>query len=474
MKALVFILGRRRKRLMAVTVAALGLAAAAPALAAESHVERWCDAGPVESDTSQTGDVVLGYESSSARRMVVAADVSVFSTDATPRRCGALSTFANTITVEPGTSGLSAGDPVTLRLSVTMASAPEASPNTSESDFIASALRSASLRAIVPDRVVCVSEDGREICRPAELAEFAAQRFFKAEGNLPMPPYPGVARDSLEWGWSLDDNRGPALGDSGTRSLQTCDWPGQFPCLVVEFPPPDPDFAGTRTILVDAVVGDRIELVGAMYVLAQGIFGAADSDGALSAALTPGSGFEGLRLVGELEPPVEGPPAADAEPPTLSVPGAVATNATGASGAPVSYEVTATDNVAEGLTSTCSPASGATFPIGTTIVSCTAVDAAGNTATASFAVTVVGAQGQIVGLIGKTLLFLDRPALSGPLQERLQGAIDAVVARRTAVACTGLRIYALAVLSTRSAFTSAERNELLADAGRIRAVLGCA
>lgn len=474
MRALVFILGRRRTRLTAIVAAALGLVAAAPALAAESHVERWCDAGPVESARSQTGDVVLGYESSSARLMVVAADVSSVSTDAGPRHCGALSTFTNTITVEPGTSGLSAGDPVTLRLSVTMSGAPEASPNTSESDFIASALRNASLRAIVPDRVVCVSEDGREICGPAELAEFAAHRFFEVEGNLPTPPYAGVARDSLEWGWSLGGNRGPALGDSGTRTLQTCDWPGQFPCLVVEFPPPDPDFAGTRTILVDAVVGDRIELVGAMYVLAQGILGTADSDGALSAAVTPDSGFEGLRLVGELEPRVDDPPAADTEPPTLSVPGAIVTNATGPTGAPVSYEVTVTDNVAGGLASTCSPASGATFPIGTAIVACTAVDAAGNTATASFVVTVVGAPGQLVGLIGKTLGFLDRPALSGPLRERLQNAIDAVVAGRTAVACTGLRIYSLAVLSARSAFTSAERNELLADAGLIRAVLDCA
>src|SRR5439155_15127349 len=39
-------------------------------------------------------------------------------------------------------------------------------------------------------------------------------------------------------------------------------------------------------------------------------------------------------------------------------------------------------------TVSCSPASGSTFPIGTTVVHCTASDTAGNTATASFFVVV--------------------------------------------------------------------------------------
>jgi hypothetical protein len=36
----------------------------------------------------------------------------------------------------------------------------------------------------------------------------------------------------------------------------------------------------------------------------------------------------------------------------------------------------------------CSPASGSTFPVGTTTVTCTATDASGNTATCSFTVSV--------------------------------------------------------------------------------------
>ena len=52
------------------------------------------------------------------------------------------------------------------------------------------------------------------------------------------------------------------------------------------------------------------------------------------------------------------------------------------------YDVTATDAVDGDVDIECAPASGATFPLGTTTVDCTATDNAGNTATGSFAVTV--------------------------------------------------------------------------------------
>lgn len=480
MKALVHLLGRRRTRLLALAVVSLGLVSSAPALAAESHVERSCDSGVVESETSETGDVVLGSQSSSARNMVAKAVASALSLDDTSQSCDALSRFTTTITVEPGTSGLAAGAPVTLRLAVTMNGAISASPTTSDRSFIASALRNATIRAAVPDRIVCAPEDGRDICKPAVLGRFSASTLFKVEGALATPGFPGVARDQLTWGWSLGGNRGPALGDSGTRSLQECDWPGQFPCLFVDEPVPNPDYSGTRTILVDAIVGDRIELYGALDVLAQANHGTAAATFSgpgllLSAALTPGPGFEGLQLVGELAPnPPDDGPQADTTPPTLSVPTAITTNATGPSGAVVAYTVTVTDNVAEGLTSTCSPASGATFPIGTTTVACTAADAAGNTAAKSFPITVVGASGQIVELLDTTLRFLDRPGLSPAFKATLDGTLDAVLRGRTGAACTGLRVYTLAVRVASTAFTSAERSELLADASRIRAVLGCA
>ena len=79
----------------------------------------------------------------------------------------------------------------------------------------------------------------------------------------------------------------------------------------------------------------------------------------------------------------------DKTPPTLTVPGNTTVPATSASGAVVTFTATATDAIDPSPTVTCSPASGTTFPLGTTTVSCTAKDAAGNTSAAkTFTVTV--------------------------------------------------------------------------------------
>lgn len=68
----------------------------------------------------------------------------------------------------------------------------------------------------------------------------------------------------------------------------------------------------------------------------------------------------------------------------------VSADATSASGATVSFTVTATDNIDANPVVTCTPASGSTFPIGPTTVSCTAKDASNNTSSpATFVVTVV-------------------------------------------------------------------------------------
>jgi len=54
----------------------------------------------------------------------------------------------------------------------------------------------------------------------------------------------------------------------------------------------------------------------------------------------------------------------------------------------VTYTATATDLVDGSVAVTCSPASGSTFPLGTTTVQCTATDAHNNTAHGSFTVKV--------------------------------------------------------------------------------------
>lgn len=57
-------------------------------------------------------------------------------------------------------------------------------------------------------------------------------------------------------------------------------------------------------------------------------------------------------------------------------------------GAAVTFPPPAASDNCPGVTAICSPASGSAFPVGTTTVTCTATDAAGNTASCTFTVTV--------------------------------------------------------------------------------------
>jgi CSLREA domain-containing protein len=81
----------------------------------------------------------------------------------------------------------------------------------------------------------------------------------------------------------------------------------------------------------------------------------------------------------------------DTQSPTLTCPGDVTTleNPPGSGGAMVTYSTpTANDNCPGVGAPTCMPASGFTFPVGTTTVMCNVMDAAGNSQTCSFSVTV--------------------------------------------------------------------------------------
>jgi hypothetical protein len=81
----------------------------------------------------------------------------------------------------------------------------------------------------------------------------------------------------------------------------------------------------------------------------------------------------------------------DTTPPVISnVPANMTAQSTSSTGAVVSYTTPAANDAVSGVVPvTCLPASGSTFALGTTAVACTASDAAGNIATAGFAVSVV-------------------------------------------------------------------------------------
>jgi uncharacterized repeat protein (TIGR01451 family) len=75
--------------------------------------------------------------------------------------------------------------------------------------------------------------------------------------------------------------------------------------------------------------------------------------------------------------------------PQLTCPADVTAPATSTSGAVVAYPSPSVSNACGSVMVACTPASGSTFPIGTTTVTCTATDRLGNTGKCTFPVTVV-------------------------------------------------------------------------------------
>jgi hypothetical protein len=80
--------------------------------------------------------------------------------------------------------------------------------------------------------------------------------------------------------------------------------------------------------------------------------------------------------------------AADSKAPALSLPADLIVEATSAAGAAVTFGATASDETDGNVAVQCAPASGSLFVIGSTTVTCHARDAAGNSASGSFNVTV--------------------------------------------------------------------------------------
>jgi hypothetical protein len=145
-------------------------------------------------------------------------------------------------------------------------------------------------------------------------------------------------------------------------------------------------------------------------------------------------------------------------------------NATSPSGAVVSYAVNATDNV--GVTSlVCEPASGSLFPLGTHPVSCTASDAASNTSSTSFSVTVLSGHEQLPNLI-EIVTGLNLP--NGTAQVLLNQLKTAYSEPGSGEAtCKKLADFILLVEKKGASIGDASEAEIIADAERIMDALGC-
>lgn len=124
---------------------------------------------------------------------------------------------------------------------------------------------------------------------------------------------------------------------------------------------------------------------------------------------------------------------ADTTAPVLSLPGNLSATATSPSGAIVSFVASASDLVDGTRPVACIPASGSTFPIGTTTVACSASDLHANTANGSFAVTVTTTPqtGRMIG-IGQIAAGAVTHAFDFFVQEQASGAdLSAISYRRT-------------------------------------------
>jgi hypothetical protein len=121
---------------------------------------------------------------------------------------------------------------------------------------------------------------------------------------------------------------------------------------------------------------------------------------------------------------------------------------------------------------TCSPASGTTFPIGTTTVHCSASDAddSNSPVSADFKVTVLGAGVQLRAL----LTFVRGLPPGTSLPSKVQAAINYFNRgdiRDTCIALTGVINQAQALKGKK--LTAAQADTVIAAARNIRSVLQC-
>jgi streptogramin lyase len=125
--------------------------------------------------------------------------------------------------------------------------------------------------------------------------------------------------------------------------------------------------------------------------------------------------------------------------PALVLPATITVAATGPAGATVGYSVGATDDSGSIADLSCDPSSGATFPVGTTVVHCEAFDAAGNRGTGSFLVVVTPlvntAVQQLDALTAKVKGMKLNALVSGTLLTTISLTKDAIAHGRTTVAC---------------------------------------
>ncbi len=167
----------------------------------------------------------------------------------------------------------------------------------------------------------------------------------------------------------------------------------------------------------------------------------------------------------------------DTTAPVLNVPADFTVQSGSSSGQAVTFTVTATDSVDGSVAVTCSPASGSVFPVGHTTVSCSAHDAAGNTATDT-SLDVFLTTSQVVH-DGVTSMFAVNTVLTGfglpqsvlsSLQNQLLAAGISWVNGDAVTACQNLDVFDA---SASTQLTGAQYSQLSPSMADTRTILGC-
>lgn len=172
----------------------------------------------------------------------------------------------------------------------------------------------------------------------------------------------------------------------------------------------------------------------------------------------------------------------DTTPPVVTVPGAIAVDATSPAGAVVTFDAWATDTVDGTTAADCEPPSGATFPIGDTTVRCGKRDASGNLAVPqSFTIHVRDGAEQIERLRALVASFSLHPGVARPIDAHLRNALRAMGKRppNKRAACAELAVVIQKVTAQaakakpKPKLSAAQAAAILDAAKRIRAVTSC-
>jgi hypothetical protein len=160
-----------------------------------------------------------------------------------------------------------------------------------------------------------------------------------------------------------------------------------------------------------------------------------------------------------------------------NMPANLTVNATSPQGASVSYTPpTVVDEDSPLPSASCTPASGSTFAIGTTTVTCLVSDSddSNSPVSQSFTVTVNGAATQVSTLLTTVNSFHLSSGLQTSLDAKLNAALKAITAGQTATACSDLSDFiGEAQSQSGKGLTVSQATQLIAAAQQIQAVLGC-